>query len=125
MARDENGRFKPGQSGNPKGRPRKGQALTEILEKHARKRDVDFKGKRLTRQEALSQKLWALALAGDVAAIRYIFDRIDGKPRQSVDLDHTFESPSGVLVVPGTLDAETWDRIAREQQSSDDHGETS
>ncbi|MEX2444492.1 MAG: DUF5681 domain-containing protein [Alkalispirochaeta sp.] len=120
MARDDNGRFVRGQSGNPRGRPKKGQALTEILEKHAKKRDVEFHGRNISRKEALSQKLWSLALSGDVAAIRYIFDRIDGRPRQDMDLNAEIDTPSGVLVVPGTLDPEDWDRLAREQQAGNE-----
>ena len=120
MARNEKGQFVPGTSGNPKGRPKKGQALTEILEKHSKKRDVEFKGKRISRKDALSQKLWAMALAGDIVAIRYIFDRIDGKPVAPVDLDLDIESTSGVLVVPGPIDPADWDELARQLQSNDD-----
>nr|BDD44980.1 hypothetical protein 2 [Spirochaetaceae bacterium] len=121
MARDENGRFIPGSSGNPKGRPKKGQALTEILEKHAKKRDVEWKGKNISRKEALAQKLWSLALSGDVAAIKYIYDRVDGRPIQGVDLSGEVDTPSGVLVVPGTMDADTWNELARQQQSENDN----
>lgn len=80
-------RFQPGQSGNPNGRPRKGKTLTDILEKHGQKRDVKDGDKEISRKEALAKKLWALALSGDVAAIKYIFDRIDGKPGEHVNLD--------------------------------------
>ncbi|MBN2531886.1 MAG: hypothetical protein JXB88_03285 [Spirochaetales bacterium] len=83
--------WKPGQSGNPKGRPRKNKTLTEILAKHGKKRDVKDGEKNISRKEALAKKLWALALSGDIAAIRYIYDRIDGKPDQyhQMDLEHS------------------------------------
>ncbi len=37
--------------------------------------------------EAIAKTLIDLAVAGDVAAIREIADRTEGKPKQSVDLD--------------------------------------
>ena len=79
---------------NRKGRPRKKTSLTDILVRHGRKRDVISEGgMKMSRKEAIAQKAWALALAGDLAAIKYIYDRIDGRPKESVDLsgdvDHT------------------------------------
>lgn len=60
--------FKPGQSGNPGGRP-KSRALTDALEQTIDKHE-------------LAEKLWALALSGDMQAIKYIYDRIEGTPTQ-------------------------------------------
>ena len=60
--------FKPGQSGNPGGRP-KSRALTDALEQTIDKHE-------------LGEKLWALALKGDMQAIKYIYDRIEGTPTQ-------------------------------------------
>ena len=68
--------WKPGQSGNPKGRPPKGDTMTEAL-----KEKVD--------KEAVAEKLYAMAMEGDIAALKYIYDRVDGKPRESVDLNHS------------------------------------
>jgi len=81
--------FKPGQSGNPAGRPKKGECLTDILRNQAALLDVDTTDGPIARREALSRKLWAMAMTGDMAAIKYIYDRIDGKPRESMDLDMT------------------------------------
>lgn len=82
--------WKPGQSGNPNGRPKKGKTLSDILEKHGAKRIVKTTGpdgeiKYISQKEALAKKLWELAITGDVAAIKYIYDRIDGKPTESID----------------------------------------
>ena len=69
---------------NRAGRPPKGQALTDILNG---KLDMDHKpGK--TKREAVAEKLIELALKGDMAALRYIFDRCDGKPRESLELSN-------------------------------------
>ena len=37
--------------------------------------------------EAIARKLIKLALDGDIAAIREVFDRTEGKPKQAIDLD--------------------------------------
>jgi len=58
----EQGRFKPGVSGNPKGRPRK--AVTE-LNRALRKHGAE-----------LADKLIALALDGDTTALKICIDRI-------------------------------------------------
>lgn len=81
--------WKKGQSGNPSGRPKKGKSLTDILEKHGKKRDVTDGEKLISRKEALAKKLWSLALIGDVPAIKYIFDRIDGKPEITGNINYT------------------------------------
>jgi hypothetical protein len=65
--RDENGRFLPGTVPNPKGRPKKGTALTDVLKE------------RVDAQE-LANKLIDMAMDGDTVAMKYIYDRIDGKP---------------------------------------------
>jgi hypothetical protein len=59
------GRWKPGQSGNPKGRPAKGRALTEMLRL---KGDdlVTIGGEQLTGQEALAKAVWEFVLTGEV-----------------------------------------------------------
>lgn len=71
--RDERGRFVPGHSGNPGGRPLKGETLTEVL-----RAKVD--------REAVARKLIELAMErDDLAALKYIYDRVDGKPVETVN----------------------------------------
>jgi hypothetical protein len=66
-------KWKPGQSGNPAGRPPKGEALTDIL-----KEKVD--------KHAIAEKLIEVAMdKGDLAALKYIYDRIDGRPKETID----------------------------------------
>lgn len=76
--------WKPGQSGNPKGRPKKGQSLTEALSIRL-DAPVLFDGQTMPGREAVARKLVALALDGDVAAIRYIYDRVDGLPTARIE----------------------------------------
>jgi hypothetical protein len=64
--------FKPGQSGNPAGRPRGSRNLrTELIDELGEEvvvRDGD-RSVRLTRQRAIVKKLIAAAMAGDIRAI--------------------------------------------------------
>jgi uncharacterized protein involved in exopolysaccharide biosynthesis len=67
---------------NRRGRPPKGQSLTEALEKELQKKRENGK----TGRAELARTLVDLALIEkDVTALRYIYDRLDGKPRESVD----------------------------------------
>jgi hypothetical protein len=67
---------------NRSGRPRKGRSLTEALEKElGKKRETGKTGK-----AELARVLADLAINDrDITAIRYIMDRLDGKPRESID----------------------------------------
>jgi hypothetical protein len=68
---------------NRNGRPRKNRSLTDALEKELRKtRETGKTGK-----AELARVLVDLAINDqDIAAIRYVFDRLDGKPRETVEL---------------------------------------
>jgi len=68
---------------NRNGRPRKGKSLTEFLEKALKRKRQDG-GKN---NEALAETLLDLAIKDkNMAAIRYIYDRVDGKPKESIEL---------------------------------------
>lgn len=72
MKRNEKGQWEPGESGNPQGRPKKGEALTDVL-----RSKVD--------KETIAEKLIELAMSGDVQALKYVYDRVDGKPVETVN----------------------------------------
>jgi len=65
------GSWPKGQSGNPKGRLKKGETLTDNLREHIDKDEI-------------AQKLIKLMRKGNVAATKYIYDRLDGKPQQTI-----------------------------------------
>jgi hypothetical protein len=75
-------RFKPGQSGNPKGRP-KSITLSEAYRRTLAEVDEADEKKR-TRAEVLAERMYSKARSGDVAALREIADRVEGPrlPRQ-------------------------------------------
>ena len=81
-------RFKKGQSGNPKGRPRSAvfsDALRAVLaEAPPGEHGPDVR----TYADAIARALINKAIAGDVAAAKEVCDRTEGKPRQAVALTH-------------------------------------
>jgi hypothetical protein len=75
--------FTKGKSGNPAGRPKRGAALTDIL---SYKLDQKTDGGKL-RREVIADKLIELAEAGDLPALRYLFDRMDGRPKETISIN--------------------------------------
>ncbi|HZS05320.1 MAG TPA: DUF5681 domain-containing protein [Blastocatellia bacterium] len=75
-------RFKPGESGNPNGRR---GSVVDALRRQLGEDCPDDRSR--THAEAIAEKLISLAEAGEVPAIRELLDRIEGKPRQALDID--------------------------------------
>ena len=69
-ARTKTGQFKPGQSGNPAGRPTARATVRALLDPKA---------------PNLIKKAMEQALAGDMVAMRMCMDRIDPPARQQID----------------------------------------
>jgi hypothetical protein len=90
-----------GVSGNPKGRPRKAQTVTETLERIVAACREDGR----TRLEAILEGVVADAEKGDNDMRKYVLDRLAGKPRQS--LEH-----SGPVGGPIVLDINEAKRLA-------------
>ncbi len=68
------GGFQPGESGNPRGRP-KGQGLTDELSL-------------LIDKKKLAEKIiWLAMEKNDIRAIMYIYDRVDGKPSAYFEME--------------------------------------
>lgn len=125
--------FKKGQSGNvatqfssenqPTNSGRKGKSTTEYLREMGNASAIEFeikihgsagrpkvkKGKVTTpgtMNQLLATLLWADALQGDGKARKEILDRIEGKSKQTVDLNATVTSDIGLM-----SDEETEKRI--------------
>ncbi|MCD6291384.1 MAG: hypothetical protein J7M34_12840 [Anaerolineae bacterium] len=103
-----------GQSGNPRGRPPKGRALTEILEK-AGSRTLEARGRRISRKRLVADLLWQTAATGKLVfpdgrvlevpfadwfdVVRFIYSRIDGPPKVSMELAGEDGRPIPVSVI--------------------------
>lgn len=59
------GQWQPGQSGNPRGRKRKGRALAELLRLKG-EAVVNVGGEAITAQEALATAVWQFVTTGEV-----------------------------------------------------------
>ena len=70
--------FKPGQSGNPGGRP-KTKPFRDAL-----RRAVEAAGDDTQRLDMVALALYSKALEGDVSAIKEVADRLDGKVPQGI-----------------------------------------
>ena len=85
MDRDESGRFLPGWKGGP-GRPPRGESLTDLLRER-----ID--------REAVIAKLIEIAMEkSDLAALKYILDRVDGKPVETIN-QNMVSAPKVVEIV--------------------------
>lgn len=104
-------RFKPGKSGNPKGRPKKQQTRTSRAELLASimAEEVEIGGQIMTKEEAFLRATLASAFKGSGTAIRFLDKTLadQGKKAQK----------GGVLVMPGTMPFDEWSAKAAEQQA--------
>lgn len=71
--------FQPGQSGNPNGTKREKKFLAAL------ERAIAQDNSQRLRDAA--EKVLDMAAAGEAWAVQFIADRLDGKPRQEVELD--------------------------------------
>jgi hypothetical protein len=65
---------------NRNGRPRKCESFTYFLWEVLGEKEISFKGQKISGKEAVARKALELALKGDMTAIKYIMDRLDGTP---------------------------------------------
>lgn len=85
-------RWQPGESGNPKGRPKKGYSISEMM-KELLESDPEKK-------RALVEAILAKAMTGDVAAMKAIWNYMDGMPLQATDVTSQGEKVSGFIYLP-------------------------
>ena len=70
--------WKPGESGNPNGRPKKGYSITEWFQEM-------FKAQPEVK-DALAKSIVKKALEGDIAAQKLVWNYMDGMPQQKTDI---------------------------------------
>lgn len=84
--RRPNGTFGPGNNANPRGAPTREWSWSGLIEKTAESyKETKFGGKKQWR-ELVVQRLFTEAANGNIPAIKEIFDRMDGKAAQNINL---------------------------------------
>ncbi len=113
-------RWQPGQSGNPKGRP-KGVTLSDALRKMLAEQAP---GKtEQTYAEVIARALCKQAVKGNVLAAKEVADRVEGRPKQSLDVDLNVRDWRKLAEANGLREADVL-REARQliAESADDLG---
>lgn len=77
--------FKPGESGNPNGRPPKGYSITEMMQKLLSTKIIDKNGVEVDPREAIGKSILQKALSGDTAAQKLVWSYMDGMPPQTIN----------------------------------------
>ncbi len=75
--------FKPGQCGNPNGRPKRDWTVQSLIEEAMEEQDETG----VPAKKIIYKKLVALAKKGDIQAIKEVGQRLDGMPKQTNDLN--------------------------------------
>jgi len=81
--RDSSGRFIPGQSGNPLGRPPKNVSITSLIKE---KLDTIDPKTGKTHAQLITDKIFQIAMSGNLAAAQEILIRTDGKVTERHEL---------------------------------------
>ncbi len=105
-----------GSRNNPRGRPPKGRALTEILEKAGGKTLENAAGQKVAAKREVVRMVWELvstgraelpngkALEADtkewLEAVKWIFAQVDGPPKQA----HEHSGPDGGVIPLSIVD---------------------
>ena len=109
----EETRFKPGQSGNPKGRPKGAKSiatlLADILEEKITLREGD-RVRRVSKAQAMLLAQTQKAIKGDTRAFDAVL-KLTASDAPSPEGRH------GVLIVPAQLEPEEWAKAAEQQQA--------
>jgi hypothetical protein len=82
--------FQEGQSGNPKGRPKKGETITDLVKEYLNKKVPNQKEK-LTYKDLFVKKVLEKAYMGDPQAIKMIWNYSDGMPVQTNKIEYDSE----------------------------------
>jgi hypothetical protein len=93
-------RWRPGVSGNPRGRPKKVESLTSLLQEEIGKICPADREKR-TWKELIVLATLQLAIKGNATALREVWERLDGKTLQagSLQVDGTQNGKVEITVV--------------------------
>lgn len=86
------GQFKPGHSGNPKGRPKGSKSLITIVKENFDQKiqiNENGKSKTVTIKEAIVKRFSNQALSGDIKALNALVGMVRGTSLLQEDIDET------------------------------------
>lgn len=92
--RNELGQFIPGVSGNPAGKPKGVKHMTTLLEEAIK---AVAEGTGTTEDKLVVKALIDKAKQGDTKAIDMVFDRLEGKPKQTTEIE---TDGAQILILP-------------------------
>jgi hypothetical protein len=114
--------WEKGKSGNPKGRPAKGRALTEILERAAAETiEVPSQKKKRAKQQLVAEHVWTALATGAITfpdgkkleiqsveefmhLAKFVYSHIDGPPKMNVDVTTNGAPIAPAVFLPEVLD---------------------
>jgi hypothetical protein len=117
IIRDDKGRFVPGVSGNPKGRPVNEESPTYWLRKFLDEVDPSSKDGR-KRIEEIAILLAVQAKKGEAWAMKEIFDRLDGRARESVDVTSGGEQIEGLVMYRPNKDESNMETVSETRKGA-------
>lgn len=89
--RQANGTFGKGNIANPMGAPKKDwtfkDLLLEVAEEYHTITKKDGTSERMQMKKMIVKKLFNKAIQGDIQAIKELLNRVDGMPRQQMDMN--------------------------------------
>ncbi len=97
VERNADGTLKKGSTANPNGSPKKGTSVAELLRKKAARKVLTGKNKGKTYGDAIAEAILDKAQGGDLKAADLFYDRIEGKPHQTIA--QTTETKAEVRVI--------------------------
>jgi hypothetical protein len=119
--------WQPGQSGNPKGRPPKSRALTEILQRAATETiEVPGQKKKRARQQLVAEHVWTALATGRITfpdgkvlelqtvdefmhLAKFVYGHIDGPPKMAVDVTTNGAPLAPAVFLPEVLSLDDGD----------------
>jgi hypothetical protein len=91
-------KFKKGEVANPKGRPKKGESLTELMRDFL---EQSPEGQKVTYKELFIKKVYAKAMTeNNDAAMKLIWNYLEGMPLQKQDVTSNGETVKVNVFVP-------------------------
>ena len=116
MAKRGNPNWKPGISGNPNGRPPNEDSLNNLLREEIEKADPN---QELKNKEIIAAALVRMAKEGNRQAIEYIFNRLDGTPKQNLEVTGNIKFPEVVGFYPEDYDTSTSEDSSTDKESEE------